>query len=77
LSSEEIEFFEPFVQENLLAKPGQVEVVIFSKPFCVVLLYFLDRSKPDLLIRVRQRKWSSIAALVKELKKALVATIQL
>jgi hypothetical protein len=69
LSSEEKECFEPFVQENLLAKPGQVEVVIFSKPFRSVLLYFLDRTRPDLLISIRQRKWSSIVALVNELKE--------
>jgi hypothetical protein len=69
LSAEEKEWFEPFFQENVLAKPGQVEAVIFSKPFRVVLLYFLDRTKPDLLIRIRQRKWTNIVALVNELRE--------
>jgi hypothetical protein len=69
LDPEETKCFVPFVQENLLSMPGQMEVVVFNKPFRIVLLYFLDKTKLDLLIRIQQRKWTDIITLTKQLQE--------
>ena len=69
LEAEEKECFEPFVEENLLSKPCQVEIIRFSRPFRFVLLFFLDKTKPDLIIRVQKEDWRDLATLVDKLGK--------
>lgn len=69
LKAEEKECFEPYVEENLLSKPCQVEVLRFSRPFRVVLLFFLDKTKPDLIIHLQKGNWRNLAALVDKFGK--------
>jgi hypothetical protein len=66
-AKEELEFLEPFVKEQMLTSPCQVEAIQFSKPYRVVLLFFFDKKKQDLLIHIFQEKWSSQDLTVKRL----------
>jgi hypothetical protein len=52
----------------MLGKPCQVEVVQFSKPYRLVLVFFFDNTKLDLSIYIHQEKWKKIDALVARLR---------
>jgi hypothetical protein len=51
----EVKFLGSYFREQTLAKPCQVEAVQFKNPYRVVLLFFLDSTKPDLQISIQQR----------------------
>lgn len=66
----ETKCFEPYVKEQMLTKPCQVEVMQFSKPYHLALVFFFDENKRDLLIEVRHEEWrNSDATLNRFLKK--------
>jgi hypothetical protein len=67
LKPEETKCFEPHVREQMLTKPIQAEALEFSKPNRIVMLFFFDQTKQDLLIRTRQERWDSLNATVTRL----------
>jgi hypothetical protein len=68
LKTEETEFFELYVKEQMLARPCQVEVIQFSKPCRVVLVFFFDKTRQDLLIRICQEKWKNLDETINRLR---------
>ena len=54
-------------REEVLPAPCQVEVVEFSDPFRLVLLFFFDQAKPDLEISFHEIGWDRLRALGAEL----------
>jgi len=64
VQKEELEFLEPFVKEQALARPCQVEAIQFSRPYRLVLLFFFDKTKHDLLIDIHQERWSAQGSIV-------------
>lgn len=67
LKPEELKCFEPYVKEQMLTKPCQVEVIQFSKPYRLALVFFFDETKQDLLIHICQEKWNTLDVMVKRL----------
>ena len=67
VEKEEPEFLEPFVKEQTLARPYQAEVILFSRPWRFVLLFFFDKTQHDLLIHIRQGRWSSQGLIIEGL----------
>jgi hypothetical protein len=67
LKTGEIGCFEPYVRENTLTKPCQVEVVEFNKPYRVVLIFFFDKTDIDLRINVQQGEWNKLDSVIMNL----------
>jgi hypothetical protein len=65
----EVKFLGGFFREQTLAKPCQVEAMQFSSPYRFALLFFLDQTKLDLQIRVRQENWSNLEEIITVLLK--------
>ena len=66
LQEKEKEFFGEYVDEQVLRKPCQVEVIEFDDPYRLVWLFLLDKTKPDLMISVLKQKWKNLSVLVAE-----------
>ena len=66
---EEVRFLESYFREQTLAKPCQVEAMLFSSPFRVALLFFLDQTKLDLQIHIQHEEWSNLGQSVTNLLK--------
>lgn len=61
--NEVLRWLSPYVKEQMLAKPCQVEVIQFDEPYRFLLVFFFDKSKPDLLINIYQEKPVNLDAL--------------
>lgn len=64
----ETEWFEPYIRECTLAKPCQVEVVQFRRPYRVALVFLFDNTKIDLLIKIREGNWNKLGLIVRSLR---------
>jgi hypothetical protein len=64
---EELKFLEPFFKEQMLISPCQIEAIQFSKPYRLLLLFFFDKTRPDLPIHISQEKWISQNSTAKKL----------
>jgi hypothetical protein len=64
LKPHEKEWLKPYVKEQILTKACQVEVLKFGNPYRLVLLFFLDGTKQDLLIKIHRKKWATLDATV-------------
>lgn len=60
----EKEWLKPYVKEQIMQKPCQAEVLKFDNPYCLVLLFFFDSTKQDLLIKIHRKKWATLDATV-------------
>jgi len=67
LSEEDKECFKPYVKEQMLSMPCQIEAVEFRNPYRLVLLFFFDEDRSDLSVTVQKRKWTDLSALVDSL----------
>lgn len=67
LTQDEAKCLEPYIEEQMLTKPCQVEVIQFNKPYRLALVFFFNKAKRDLLIHVCQEKWYNLDAMVKKL----------
>ena len=66
---EEARFLESYFREQTLAKPCQVEAMLFSCPYRVALLFFLDPTKQDLKIHIQHEEWSNLEQIATSLLK--------
>jgi hypothetical protein len=66
---EEVKFIASHLREQTLAKPCQVEVLLFSNPYRVALLFFLDKTKLDLQIHIQHEEWSNLEQTIMHLRK--------
>jgi hypothetical protein len=64
----EAKFLGDFFKEQTLAKPCQVEAIIFTNPYRLALMFFLDQSKTDLQIRIRRAERLEVEKLVSTLQ---------
>lgn len=65
----EVRFIADWLYEQTLAKPCQVEVILFSNPYRVCLLFFLDKTKRDLQIHIQHEEWSNLEQTITNLLK--------
>ncbi|MBN1244302.1 hypothetical protein JXA31_01760 [Candidatus Bathyarchaeota archaeon] len=67
ISEQEKRFLEPFLKEQTLTRHCQVEIVQFTNPDRIVLLFFFDSTKKDLLIDIHKSNWSNLDLTVEML----------
>jgi len=68
LQEKEKAFFGEYVEEQSLSKPCQVEVFDFSEPCRLILIFILDKTKPDLVCTVQKEDWRNIDNVVERLR---------
>jgi hypothetical protein len=74
----EVRFIADYLDEQTLAKPTQVEAILFSNPYRVALLFLLDKTKMDLQIHIQHKEWSNLEQTITHLlKKYSTLQIQL
>lgn len=56
----EARFIADYFNELTLAKPCQIEVLKFKNPYRLLILFFLDQTKPDLPINKKNVEWTTI-----------------
>jgi len=66
LKDNEKVFFGEHVKEQTLSKPCQVEVIEFDAPYHLVWLFLFDRTKPDLMVSIRNGNWKNVGVLITE-----------
>ncbi len=62
-------FLEPFLEEQTLNGPTQVEVMMFTDPYRIGLFFFLDWTKPDSKITLNKANWSDLDKIILQLIK--------
>jgi len=67
VQKEELEFLEPYVKEQTLPRPCQIEAIQFSRPYRLVLLFFFDKTKYDLIIDIQQGRWNTQSSIIERL----------
>lgn len=67
LSEKDKEVFKPYVREQMLSMPCQIEAVEFRNPYRLILLFFFDENRSDLQTTVQKRNWKDLSALVDSL----------
>jgi len=65
----EVRFIADYLDEQTLAKPTQVEAILFSNPYRVALLFLLDKTKMDLQIHIQHEEWSNLEQTITHLLK--------
>jgi len=65
----EVRFIADYLDEQTLAKPTQVEAILFSNPYRVALLFLLDKTKMDLQIHIQHEEWSNLEQTMTNLLK--------
>ena len=61
-------YLEPYVKEQLLSPPCEVDVVTFTKPFCLALFFFFDPRVYDRQVSLHSSRWAGIPVLLGRLK---------
>ena len=61
-------YLEPYVKEQLLSPPCEVDVVIFAKPFCLALFFFFGPRGHDRQVSLHSSRWAEIPVLLGKLK---------
>jgi hypothetical protein len=67
LDPHERNYLEPYVKEQMLNKPCQIEILQLRRPYRLALVFFFDDTKQDLLICARQHNWNNLDATVTRL----------
>lgn len=57
-------YLEPYVKEQLLSPPCEVQAVIFARPFCLLFLFFFSPHIRDRQICLHSSSWSRIHFLI-------------
>jgi hypothetical protein len=61
-------YLEPYVKEQLLLPPCEVDVVIFANPFCLALFFFFGPRGHDRQVSLHSSRWAEIPVLLGKLK---------
>jgi len=70
-------YLEPYVKEQLLSPPCEVDVVIFAKPFCLALFFFFGPRVHDRQVSLHSSRWAGIPVLLGKLKMKHSAQVDL
>ena len=67
LGPKERQYFAPYVKEQLLLPPCEVEVVILQGPFCLMFLFIFGPHVRDRRISIHNTGWNRLDSLLEKL----------